>query len=58
VSEPHPLDEEAPEDVVFTVTAIHRNSHQVGVGTDDDCDEAVRKAKDDLLNKLEQVGGC
>lgn len=54
---PHPIDDEE-HDVVFTVTVIHRKTGQAGSGTDDDAETAVTKAKDDLLNKLEQVGGC
>lgn len=54
----HPIDGEALEDVTFTVTARHKNTGLTGTGTSDDEQEALSRAKDDLLAQLEQVGGC
>ncbi len=50
----HPLD---GEEVLYSVTAIHQQTSLTGSGADQDIDKALTKAKDNLLELLEQVGG-
>lgn len=55
----HPLDDEdALGEVTYHVIATHHNTKAVGVGHADNPEAALAQARDDLLNKLETVGGC
>lgn len=51
----HPVD---AEEVLYLVIAVHKNTTQVGHGIDESWAKAIDEAKDELLGKLEQVGGC
>lgn len=57
-AQPNPIDEFEVGLVRYTVTAVHVPSQLDGTGTADTPAEATDKAKDDLLRKLEEMGGC
>lgn len=52
----HPIDEEE-EELSYTVVVVHATTGLSGSGTHSNELVALIKAKDDLLDKLEQAGG-